>query len=243
MFLQSDSLAGFRANAFYTQNNSASVQTTPAAAGAAAGSYSGGNSNAQGWGLGADYTWNKLYVTGAYQSFKAENPYGAVSYSATSASGGVSSQSASAGGAVAWGVGGASAAGTNTKDVNGYVAATYDFGILKAYAQYLNRKVTSVIDGNQYLSRSAQQLGVRSYITPTVEAFASAGNGRIQAFGTAQPTANFTGYQLGSNYYLSKRTNLYAIYGATNTSNVYTATTGTISSNYSQYAVGVRHTF
>jgi len=243
-FFQSDAFAGFRANAFYTRNNSNTNQTTPASGGVS-GSFSGGGTNAAGWGLGADYTWNKLYVAGAYQAFQADSGWGAKSYSATTASGGVSSQSASAGAPVAWGIGGASAAGTNTKDVNGYAAAVYDFGILKAYAQYVNRKVTSVINANEYLSRSAQQLGVRSYITPTIEAWASVGNGRIQAYGTAAPTANFTGYQLGSNYYLSKRTNLYGIYGSTGTSNVTSNgnNTNPVSSNYNMYAVGLRHTF
>ena len=80
--------------------------------------------------------------------------------------------------------------------------------------------------------------------------FNSIGTGRINNTGTNGPTANFTGWQLGSDYFLSKRTNLYAIYGAANTSNAttgaYSATaTGTANSSFNQssYAVGVRHTF
>jgi len=131
-----------------------------------------------------------------------------------------------------------STGGVNTQDNQAYAAATYDFGILKAYAQYVNRKATASQSSNYYLSRSAQQLGVRSYITPTVEAWASLGNGNFRSFGTSSPTANFTGYQVGSNYYLSKRTNLYAIFGSVQTSST---STGAFSQN--NYAMGVRHTF
>jgi predicted porin len=130
----------------------------------------------------------------------------------------------------------------NVQDNQFYAGATYDFGILKAYAQYVNRKATSTISSNYYVSRSAEQIGVRSYITPTIEAWASAGLGRYQAFGVNQPTANFNGWQLGSNYYLSKRTNLYAIYGQTLTSNAATTAT-TSSAALNNYAIGVRHTF
>jgi predicted porin len=128
--------------------------------------------------------------------------------------------------------------GVNSQDNQAYVAATYDFGILKAYAGWIDRKATTVQTSNSYAKRTAQQIGVRSFITPTIEAWASIGNGRYTAFGVGSPTANFTGYQVGSNYLLSKRTNLYAIFGSTQTS---TTTSGAGSQN--NYAVGVRHTF
>jgi predicted porin len=110
---------------------------------------------------------------------------------------------------------------------------------LKAYAQYINRKAESAINSNQYLERSAQQIGVRGKITPKIEPWAMIGNGRVNASGNGAPTANFTGWQVGSNYILSKRTNLYAIYGANQTS----STSTTSSASGSNYAVGVRHTF
>ena len=103
---------------------------------------------------------------------------------------------------------------------------------------YINRKVTSQETSNAYLKRSAQEIGVRSFITPKIEGWASVGNGRYTAFGTANPTANIVGYQLGSNYWMSKRTNLYAIYGQAGTSST---TNG--STNVNNYAIGVRHTF
>ena len=127
----------------------------------------------------------------------------------------------------------------NTKDAQTYAGATYDFGILKAYAQYLNRKATATNNSSYYLKRQAEQIGVRSFITPTVEAWATAGLGRYTAMGQGTPTANFNAWQLGSNYYLSKRTNLYAIYGQSISSGTVSASGGAGSG----YALGLRHTF
>jgi predicted porin len=124
-----------------------------------------------------------------------------------------------------------------------YYGATYNFGILKAYAQYINKKVTSNLNSNQYFKRSAQQIGVRGNWTPKIESWASVGNGSNQSFGVASPTANFTGYQLGTNYYLSKRTNLYGIFGASQTSSTSNAAGAQTNYNANNYAVGVRHTF
>jgi predicted porin len=174
----------------------------------------GGNTNQNGWGLNVDYAWKKLYVGAAYQSFKNETTSIATASLAA-----------------------------NVTDNQTLVGATYDFGILKAYAQWSNRKVTSNLNSNEYLKRSAQQLGVRSFITPKIEGWASVGNGRFSAYGTGEPTVNFTGYQLGSNYWLSKRTNLYGIFGSVqNSSENSTAIAGNGASG-NQYAVGVRHTF
>jgi predicted porin len=90
------------------------------------------------------------------------------------------------------------------------------------------------------VKRSAQQIGVRSYITPRIEGWASIGNGRYSTFSANAPTANFNAWQLGSNYYLSKRTNLYGIYGQSLTSSTSNNVGGSAAS---QFAVGVRHTF
>ena len=237
LYVESDKFAGFQGNAFYTQNNSNTNQVT--LSGTQEG-YTGGTNNQNGWGLGVNYTWQKLYLTAAYQALNSKNPitvnnvntnndYVATGYPAAfvSASG-----------------------GTNIKDNQQYYAATYDFGILKAYAGYINRKATFQYDTGAYAKRSGQQIGVRSYITPTIEAWANIGNGRLSSFGNASPTANFNAWQLGSNYYLSKRTNLYAIYGQQVTSTAsYGANattngqTGTINGAKSEYALGVRHTF
>ena len=234
--VQSERMAGFVGSAMFVMNNENDTQTTPANSGTG---YSGGKNNQNGWGLGLNYQWQKLIVTGAYQSFKAANPYGTniVTTSTTD----LDTQTVTTSGTpVAYGL----ATGTNVQDNQAYVGATYDFGILKAYASWINRKITSQINANQYISRTAQEIGVRGNFTKTIEGWASAGNGRFQRFGVGEPTANIVGWQVGSNYWLSKRTNLYAIYGQSGTSNASNAANGNpVSFNASNYAVGVRHTF
>ena len=237
--IQSDKFAGFSANALYTLNNKneSSVTGTGASAGQIT---TGGNTNASGWGLGADYTYNKFYVTAAYQSLKQLTSAGNYTVGGVPITSTQAWTQQQANGATA------APAGTNlgvdVQDNQFLAGATYDFGILKAYAQYVSRKATSTISSNYYAKRQAEQIGVRSYITPTIEAWASGSLGRYTAYGVNQPTANMNAWQLGSNYYLSKRTNLYAIYGQQVIS---TASAGTVSgsASASNYAIGIRHTF
>ena len=208
-----DRFAGFKGYAIFGQNNVDRTQLAPAYTSAAA----GGNLNSQAWGLGANYTWNKFYAAAAYQAVNQLNDSVVANTPALVVASGTA----------------------NAKDNQAYAAATYDFGVLKAYVQWINKKATSSINSNYYVKRSAQQIGVRSFITPTVEAWASAGTGRYTAFGSNEPTSNFNGWQVGSNYLLSKRTNLYAIYGTTHTS----STSSGLAAGGSSYGVGVRHTF
>jgi predicted porin len=175
----------------------------------------GGQVDSNAWGLGADYTLGKLYTTVAYQKVKSINN--------TVATASISSPFT----------------GVNTTDNQLYAGATYDFKIVKLFAGYTDRKIESNINSNNSLSRTAQQIGVRGNWTPKIETWASAGTGRYSAFGANQATANFTAYQLGANYRLSKRTNLYAIAGSTQTSSASVA--GALSGN--MYATGLRHTF
>jgi predicted porin len=220
----SDKFAGFGLNANYIQNNNNSTQTAGQGTGSAATSSNiYGTNNYNGYGVSVDYTWQKLYATVAYNSIKQEQDF--VGQTPTTAA-----------------LPGTEALGTqtNVKLNDTYAGATYDFGILKGYLAWSNRKATGGLNSNQYLNRNAQQIGVRSFITPTIEGWASVGNGRYQAFGSNQPTANFNAWQLGSNYLLSKRTNLYAIYGQTLSSSTSSQTQGAAAS---QFAMGVRHTF
>ena len=243
--LNSDTFAGFKAHGLLianNQNTTANAPTASATATTATITQVGGTNNQNGWGLGLDYTWNKLFVTGAMQQLKAQNPYALTYTTATDTITGT-------GAPVPFGAGQGAALGTNVQDNQYYIAATYDFGILKAYAQYINRKVSLQQDNNYYIKRTAQQIGVRSYITPTIEAWASGAMGKYTSFGYANPAANLTAWQLGSNYWLSKRTNLYAIYGQVGTSNVSTlnlpngSAANPASGNANNYAIGVRHTF
>jgi predicted porin len=232
--LQSERFAGLQASAMYVQNGATSSQVTNSGANSG---YTGGKNDQTGWGLGLNYTWKKLILTGAYQSLKATDPYTA---DAVQVANGGLTISTSLGQPAPFSTAGT---GRNVTDNQAYVGATYDFGILKAYAGWIDRKVSSQINSNAYIKRTAQEIGVRSDLTKTIEGWASVGNGRYQVFGTGEPTANLIGYQLGANYILSKRSNLYAIYGQSGTSNTTNAAGSTTSYRASQYAVGVRHTF
>ena len=246
----SDKFSGFGLNGMYALNNQNQTVLTNSSAG-------GGNTNWNGWGLSADFTWQKLYLTAAYQSFKTSytsSIYGAVNGTAVNLnSAGVTAPQLTAAGNIF-------SAPAQISDKQTYVGATYDFGILKAYAQWIGRKVqndttssatlglsntTSAVVAGQQFNRNAQQIGVRSYITPAIEAWGSVGTGKYTGpiAATGLPASvNILAWQLGSNYYLSKRTNLYAIYGQqqSTASGVSTAGSG---SSANQYALGLRHTF
>ena len=144
--------------------------------------------------------------------------------------------------------------GVNADDTQSYYAASYDFGMLTAYAQYINRKITNTTDRSNFVKRTAQQIGVKSQLTSTIGVWASAGQGKFNPNGQGIKEANMNGYQLGGTYNLSKRTNLYGIFGNTSTSNAangayaaspttVSATAAPYSANQSSYAVGLRHTF
>jgi predicted porin len=236
--ITSERMMGLQVNAMAVMNDS--TQTQGAAASAGNLGYTGGKNNANGWGLGLNYTFKKFTGTAAYMSLKAVDSYNATTAQAANGL-------ATTGGPVVF-TGSNGAAGVNVTDNQAYVGATYDFGILKAYAGWVDRKVTSQINSNGYAKRSAQEIGVRGNFTPKIQSWASIGNGRITTYGLSEPTANLTGWQVGSNYILSKRTNLYAIYGQTGTSNASNGVAGstvgaTQSYNSNNYAVGVRHTF
>lgn len=235
--VKSDTFAGFSANAMYTLNNS----NTTSQANAGGEITKGGQSNASGWGLGAEYTFQKFYATAAMQQLKQLTSANEATTTPAAWTGAQPSNNISAVNASATAV---LANAVNVQDNQFLLGATYDFGILKAYAQYVNRKATATASSDYYLKRTAQQIGVRSFITPKVEGWASVGTGRYTSAGEGEPTRNFNGWQLGSNYLLSKRTNLYAIYGQqlySTATNPITGATGSASGN--NYAVGVRHTF
>lgn len=118
-----------------------------------------------------------------------------------------------------------------------YANIGYDFGFAKASLQTIQLKVESA--GVQTRKRNANQIAVSVPVNTTVSAWASYGQGKTQAGPTAREY-NFSGYQAGALYNLSKRTNLYAIYGTAKQDAV---TTGNKDYNDQQYAVGVRHSF
>jgi predicted porin len=247
----SDSMAGFRGKAFYAQMGS-NTNATSNVVGADT-VQGGGNVTSGGWGLGLDYTFKKLLVSANVQQFK-QSQYATTIRNDGSAVNGAPAQAL---GGTSWGT------AINSTDDQMYFGATYDFGILKAYAQYISREAGSTTNSGVYSKRTAQQIGVRGFVTPKIETWASAGMGKVDSSYTVAPaaggvvlasqsgSANLSAYQLGANYWLSKRTNLYGIYGVSSMSNVAyptnvngsTANSNSVSSNQSAYAVGVRHTF
>ena len=259
LMLMSENMSGFRGRAMAIINNANSNQTTATTA-----TQAGGVNNQNGWGLGLDFSGVKnLYVTANYLSLNAKNPYatptGAYTTGSSCTSGSAVGQGCLAtnsnGTPLMFGAGQGSALGTNVKDTQQYYAITYDFGVLKAFAQYVNRKVENQLSSTDYIQRSAQQIGVRGNLTKTIEAWASGGMGKYNAYGSGASSNNIGGFQVGSLYWLSKRTNLYAIYGQYYTSNQSTGTGGyqttaavtqtgnAQSGNANNYAIGVRHTF
>ena len=245
----SEMLAGFQGHAIAILNNSNATTINSTTAGSTGNVATGGNTNTNGWGLGVDYTWNKLFATANYVALKQ------LTTATNQTAGGTTAASAGITNTGAWALWTGAQAATNVQDNTAYVGATYDFGILKAYASWISRKATDTANSGYYQKRQAEQIGVRSFVTPTVEAWASAGVGTFTPYGVNQNSAHFNAWQLGSNYYLSKRTNLYAIYGqfaqATAGYNSQTpaqvaagtATAGQASANQNSYAVGIRHTF
>jgi len=271
--LNSDVYSGFQAHGMLIANNTNASEinaTSPTA---------GGNTNQNGWALAADYTFNKFFATAAYTAIKNNNTTAMAPYTgganAVAAVSGTAANTTTAGaivspqvcnaagllgpsGTVSATTGNANGLSTtnqcfNIQDNQGYVGATYDFGILKAYASWITRKASDSQNSGIYQKRQAEQIGVRSFVTPTVEAWASAGVGTFTPMGYNQNSAHFNAWQLGSNYWLSKRTNLYAIYGQYAQANTLVAATynanGTVASsqmtsvNANNIALGVRHTF
>jgi predicted porin len=251
--LQTAAVSGFQGNAFYVVNSNTQGSVDYTGNGSRAGS-TAGPSNNYGWGFGLDFTFQKAFLTANVQQFNNNQAVTMDTSAGTVTAGGPAYGYYGAGGA---------SAGTNVKDTQQYYAGTYDFGILKAYVQYVYRKAESAQNSAVFAQRSATQIGIRSSITPKIQTWLSGGVGSVQ--GMTNPVengnalvqqntskANFNGWQVGANYLLSKRTNLYAIYGQQSTSNMsigYSNANAAVTTNNptsykaSNMAVGVRHTF
>jgi predicted porin len=145
------------------------------------------------------------------------------------------------------------APGTSNVRITAQVlAATYDFGIAKAFFTGTQTKVDNNAATVNLSDLRLYEVGVKAPVTPVINVWASAMNGSVNS-GTNNATQtgyNFTayqahgdvrGFQLGTEYNLSKRTNLYAIYGQQSITGKDAAANDKIAS--SQYSLGVRHTF
>jgi len=230
---RSERMAGVMAKASYTLSNQDATYTalTTNAQG-----YSAGTSNQNAWQAAIDWNIQKANIQASYGSFTSQGPY-----NATAAQVATSTYTSNSPGS--WGSG---TQGTNIRDTQALVTASYDFGILKAYAGWTQRSLSAFYNNNVQLKRTAQEIGVRGYATKTIEYWGSVGNGKyvsaatsLSAYTSGAQSTNISGFQLGSNYWMSKRTNLYAIYGTNNTS----TTSSGAAANINQYSLGIRHTF
>jgi len=118
-----------------------------------------------------------------------------------------------------------------------FASISYDFGVAKVALQQVGLEVESV--NNLTVKRTANQVSVTAPVTKVIGAWASYGQGKYKS-ATAHTNYNFSGYQAGTTYALSKRTSLYAIYGAA-TQDAQTA--GNTKYSDTQYAIGARHSF
>ena len=229
--LQTDRISGAQLYAIYNNNNTDVNQAAAA----------GGNTNNIAYGAGLNFVWQKLNVDAAFNASQSPN------WTVQQTTGPAFPAAASSLVANLP----ANVLGSNIAMGQQYYAATYDFGVVKGYVQYISAKYSNLANSSVYVERSAQQIGVRGFATKTIEGWASVGSGQIRGVNLAQNsvssallnasnvTQNFTGYQVGANYWLSKRTNAYAIFGSTQVSSSSVA----YSEGASSYGIGIRHTF
>lgn len=109
--------------------------------------------------------------------------------------------------------------------------ASYDFGVLKAFAQY-----TYIKDDTNNLKDKIYQLGVSVPVTEKASVMASFGNLNHRVAGQASNKDDV--FSVGYNYDLSKRTSVFGAF----MNNRQSANTGNDSSGQS-YAVGIKHNF
>ena len=132
---------------------------------------------------------------------------------------------------------------------NTRITANYDFGIIRAYATYGLDTITHTADaaagnGQKDVRNQNTQVGLLVPVGNNVNVRASYSTGKYTLGTTAGGTGygverNQVGMQVGANYLLSKRTDLYAAYGQFSRQN----TTAAADNKDIGYAVGVRHTF
>ena len=141
---------------------------------------------------------------------------------------------------------------SNTRVTAQALSANYNFGVAQVFLLGTGTKVDTVNTGVNLSNMKQYELGVKAPVTKTISAFASIYSGNMTSgtdtgtqttynFTAAQGHADISGFQLGAQYDLSKRTNLYAIYGQGAIKGKSAATGDKLET--SQYALGMRHTF
>lgn len=130
----------------------------------------------------------------------------------------------------------ASVTGAVTETTINAVGAVYsNKGLVANLTHAQNKTITS---GAQAGAVSATKLGVSYAVTPVITPFVQVGVGKSETTVNAAPNNNF-GYQAGTTYTMSKRTNLYAVYGYQKSENP----SSTASITAKEVGVGIVHTF
>jgi predicted porin len=232
--LSTENIAGFQAAALYSsnlrQNDNPGVTAT-----------SGTTTNAQGstdyrmMGLNAAFTGVKsLNISAAWQQTNLLRQNAIVQTSGTDGTNTVLGSSLFA-------LTPSTQGAVDGKQVDVFGNVSYDFGVAKVALQSISLAVSNY--GVQTLKRTANQVSVSAPITPTISTWASYGMGKRSVWSTAGVLTrerDFSGFQLGGTYSLSKRTALYGIYGQAAQK---ADTIGQIDFKDQQYALGLRHTF
>ncbi len=130
------------------------------------------------------------------------------------------------------------AANADTKNKFVAYAANYDFGVAKAYILNAQNKSLDGLTEVQSSKSDVTSVGFQIPLSAKVNAWVEYGDGKTQTTSTST-TYDRTGYQVGARYSLSKRTDLYAIYGSQEAKKQSNGDKYTLNGT----AAGIRHTF
>ena len=224
----SPTIAGFSAIA--------QVGTGPVAAGTETTVTNGAKADGKNYGLAGVYAAGPLVAGFAYES--VTNPVAALSKytTITTPTAGVNGQANSAASLVTFGAG--------SDSVKTWAAgASYDFGVVKASLAYSS--LTDTLSTRPDLTSKGYNISLSAPLG-AVTVYGNIGRADYKqdaAVATASD-ATITGYQLGANYSLSKRTTAYAVYGS-DTLSVTSLSGSALAGDFKRTAttVGVRHTF
>lgn len=112
------------------------------------------------------------------------------------------------------------------------LGTSYDFGVVKAFAQYTDVQTDAVIGvGDTDIDTKVWQLGLSVPVSDKASVMASYGKFKEKAAGSSFSDKVFS---LGYNYMLSKRTDVYGVFTNNQTTSLESGQT---------FAVGIRHNF
>jgi predicted porin len=117
------------------------------------------------------------------------------------------------------------------------LGASYDFGVVKAFAQYTDVKTTATLAATTDVKNKIWQLGATVPVTDKLAAMVSFGQNKSKV-AADNDTYKDEVFSIGADYSLSKRTDVYAAF----INNRESANTGNNASGQS-FAVGLKHNF